>query len=588
MKETTSKLFITMSVILLFLLTLIACSPQPLGLISPSPSKITSAIYSPISAQASQPSSATDTSNTQPIPVATETPSPSDPNTWNLDYATIKYDKQGNQLWAARYNGPGNAYDIVSAVAADDQGNTYVAGSSMGSNNGTSYDYATIKYDPDGKQIWVARYHGSGFGNSGVNAMAIDKSGNIYVTGESSENNNVAEFTTLKYDSEGNRLWVAHYSQPGDGNIQHSAMAIDDSGNIYVTGLSIDKNSISQTSTIKYQSNGHQLWAVRQPTSDGAWAIALDKAGNVIITGLGSTIKYDSNGKELWMIPTGSQDFAIDNKNNIYLTATAKFDSNGKQLWTAAFPQENWGNKYESATGIMLDNNADVYVTGWSEGMRANPSGGGVGLFDYTTIKYDTNGKKLWLARYGEPINGHNLGWALALDSSNNTYVTGTSQVVGNGSDFATVKYDNNGHQLWAVRYRGSGNGENTAQALAVDCQGNVYVAGQSAGTGISELTQSPYPNIPVYRDPQTIQIKIGNEMAFGFDTFTPGGLSWTEKHDETSLALIDQEEIALKPSFPSDSTTWFLFKPLKAGQTQIIFIYGAGRVGENEQRILT
>lgn len=154
------------------------------------------------------------------------------------DYATIKYDSGGNQLWAARYNGPGNDEDTPYAVALDTSGNVYVTGRSIGF--GTHYDYATIKYDSGGNQLWVARYNGPGNSYDTPYALALDAFGNVYVTGNSD-----ADYATIKYDSGGNQLWVARYN----GGIDcPEALAVDASGNVYVTG-----NSNADYATIKYR-----------------------------------------------------------------------------------------------------------------------------------------------------------------------------------------------------------------------------------------------------------------------------------------------------------------------------------------------
>jgi len=68
-----------------------------------------------------------------------------------LDYATLKYDANGNLLWERRYNGPGNGHDYPTSLFVDNQGNVYVTGDSWGS--GTYYDYATIKYIQEAPNI---------------------------------------------------------------------------------------------------------------------------------------------------------------------------------------------------------------------------------------------------------------------------------------------------------------------------------------------------------------------------------------------------------------------------------------------------
>lgn len=59
-------------------------------------------------------------------------------------FATVRYDNDGNQIWVARYDGPGNSLDIANSITVDDYGNVYVTGWSTGGNSGL--DFCTIKY----------------------------------------------------------------------------------------------------------------------------------------------------------------------------------------------------------------------------------------------------------------------------------------------------------------------------------------------------------------------------------------------------------------------------------------------------------
>src|SRR4030095_9746536 len=137
------------------------------------------------------------------------------------------------QKWVARYNGPGNIDDEATAVAIDDSGNVYVTGFSYDAN--TDYDYTTIKYNAAGQQQWIARYNvPDNYGDKAA-AMAIDPAGNVYVTGWSA-NAGSLDYATIKYNSDGQQQWVARYNGPDHSSEEATAIALDGSANVYVTG----------------------------------------------------------------------------------------------------------------------------------------------------------------------------------------------------------------------------------------------------------------------------------------------------------------------------------------------------------------
>src|SRR3990172_7509608 len=88
--------------------------------------------------------------------------------------AVMTYGQGVYEAWVARYNGPGNSGDAASALAVDNAGNVYVTGYSDGS--GSSWDYATIKYAPNGDSLWVRRYNGPGNSSDEAYALAVDNS----------------------------------------------------------------------------------------------------------------------------------------------------------------------------------------------------------------------------------------------------------------------------------------------------------------------------------------------------------------------------------------------------------------------------
>ena len=209
------------------------------------------------------------------------------------------------EQWVARYNGPDNYDDEAYAIALDNAGNVYVTGVSYGS--GTFYDYATVKYDSLGVQKWVARYNGPGNDYDMANAIALDNAGNVYVVGESMGPG--LDYATVKYNSSGVEQWVVRYNCSGSSSDGANAIALDNAGNVYVTGWSFGSGTSSDYATVKYNSSGVEQWVKRYDGSanlyDEAYAIAVDNAGNICVTGRSEawvtysdyvTIKYDSTG----------------------------------------------------------------------------------------------------------------------------------------------------------------------------------------------------------------------------------------------------------------------------------------------------
>jgi len=422
------------------------------------------------------------------------------------DYTTLKYDSLGNQLWVAYYDGPRSMYDQPTDLVIDVEGNVYITGFSDGGVDSFNYDFATVKYDPDGNQLWVARYDGPAGGEDEPWKLAVDADGNVYVTGYSYGVGSGNDCATIKYDSLGNQLWVARYNGPANLSDGAADLVLDAAGNVYVTGSTqtgegdYDRDCV----TLKYNSLGNELWVTSYdgPANgyDAARAIALGANGNVCVTGYGrgvgtlydyTTIKYDSLGNELWVVrydgPASAWDLAsevaLDDNGNVYVTgmsdgvgtdedfATIKYDSLGNELWVT---------RYDGGTelypSLAADANGNVYVTGWSRPVD--------GAEDYATIKYDSLGNELWVARYDGPASGYDRARDLAVDVNGNVYVAGNSDGICTYEDCTTIKYDSSGNEVWVARFDRSYHTNDWSSALAMDQAGNVYVTGYSPGVG--------------------------------------------------------------------------------------------------------
>jgi uncharacterized delta-60 repeat protein len=368
---------------------------------------------------------------------------------------------QVTEEWVSRYNGPGNSVDIGNAVAVDASGNVYVTGLSRNAPGGfDDADYGTIKYNNAGGVIWVARYNGPAGRFDKGTAIAVDAAGNVYVTGWSTGTSGTGDntdYATIKYNTDGVQQWVARYEGIAKLDDRAESIAVDVSGNVYITGYS--------------------GWS---PTSGDA----IDYA----------TIKYNSAGVQQWVKryngPAGGRDIAsslkVDGAGNVYVTggsggigtagdfATIKYNTMGILQWVARY--NGPANGRDFAASLAIDAAGNVYVTGESTGVKSN--------YDYATVKYNARGTQLWVARYNGPVNEQDLAHSLAVDASGNVYVTGYSDAMSGASffnnDYATIKYNKLGIRQWVRRYDGPSGAQDVANALVLDAAGNVYVTGLS------------------------------------------------------------------------------------------------------------
>jgi hypothetical protein len=177
---------------------------------------------------------------------------------------------------------------------------------------------------------------------------------------------------------------------------------------------------------------------------------------------------------------------ALDGRGNVHVTGyadgpertgldyvTVKYDAGGSELWAVRY--DGPAHRGECAKDIAVDAAGNVYVTG--------SSGVSEAYSEYATVKYDAAGEEVWAARY-LGAGGHDSASALAVDAAENVHVTGTSYGRGSGMDYATVKYDAVGNRLWVARYDGPAGAHDCAAAIALGPRGEVFVTGASARTG--------------------------------------------------------------------------------------------------------
>jgi uncharacterized delta-60 repeat protein len=472
------------------------------------------------------------------------------------DFLTIKYDSMGNEIWERYYNGPGNRSDFAKAICIDRNENVYVTGRSWGKTG--SSDFATVKYSSSGTLKWIVRYEGSGNAYDDPTALTVDSDFNVYVTGSTYLAATSFDVVTIKYDSSSIQRWATIFNGLGNGTDYPAGICVDQRNNVYITGSSYGGGTSMDYITIRYSPAGSEVWLTRyndlnngndyanqiklfqehslfiggtSVSIDGTqemliqklstegetyqvWpamydgpgisinytkAMVVDSDGKVVVGGTKYTlstsedfqlVKYGTDGSLIfdagWADASGDENInamVVDKENNVYVTGTlfpmfsassygtAKYSADGTMMWLTEFNGMEGG--YNFSSSIAVDDSGNSYVTGYSYGTSS---------YDYATVKYDRLGNEMWVARYEGPAGGDDLAISLVADKSGNTYVTGFSYGSGSGTDITTIKYNRDGVEQWVVRYNGPTARNARGQSIIMDSTGNLIVAGWTVG----------------------------------------------------------------------------------------------------------
>jgi uncharacterized delta-60 repeat protein len=243
---------------------------------------------------------------------------------------------------------------------------------------------------------------------------------------------------------------------------------------------------------------------------DGGEGVAVDSLDNVYISGYTFSfgagyadmvlVKCDENGVQQWYRTWGGDDYdygngvAVDSLDNVYITGrTESFGVVGCDMVLVKYDEnglQQWnrtwgGNKDDIGYGVAMDSSGNIYLAGTTSSL-------GAGSDDMVLVKYDENGEQQWNQTWGGGL--WDRGYGVAADLLDNVYLTGYTYSYGEGSaDMILVKYDSNGVQRWNRTWGGAGHDEGSG--VTVDSSSNIYLAGHtnSFGAGIYDMVLVKY-----------------------------------------------------------------------------------------------
>ena len=468
--------------------------------------------------------------------------------------------------------------DEGNAIAADTSGNIYVTGNSdagWGSpvtahaGNGNS-DAFVAKLDSNGNLLWNT-FMGS-LGYDYGNAIAVDGSGNVYVTGYSLGSwgttpvNTYAGSTDIfiaKLDNTGNLIW--HTFLGSLSSDQGESIVLDTSGNVYITGQSwntwgspVNNHAgIGDAVVAKLNNNGNLQWHTFMGSTtgaDGGKAIEVDQSsGDIYITGYSNLT---------WGAPINvhaSSGLAYDG-------FAAKLNNSGVRQWNTFMGSSSWDASY-----AIIQSGNYLYVAGSSDDDWGTPVLSHHGDRDAFVLSLDLNGIRQWNTFLGS-ANTDN-GFGISVDENGDVHIAGESDANwgspenahAGGWDAFSARLNSSGVRQWHT-FMGS-SAEDRVGGIAVFNSDNIYVAGWSDATWHTPLNAhagghdafvarfGPVPEIDVQRPAGTL-ITDGGTDDIGLQAVGTVNLTYTVENTGAANLTVNSPSVSNPNNIANFSVT--------------------------------
>lgn len=431
---------------------------------------------------------------------------------------------QVTRQWTVRYSTPGQYLnDIMYDMEYDAYGNVYVLGTTdtnLGFN--VAQLITTQKYNSAGILQWSVKYTSIGY----PTAMTLDDSGNVFVTGNILTNTTGYDILLVKYNNSGAQQWSSIINGQANSSDISNDVAADNIGNAYITGYIMRTEGNKDHFTAKYNSSGVQQWlnVISNPSSSS------DEGIKVKVNGTGEVF---SGG--IANVPGAGMDITL-----------IKYNSAGTITGSVLYGGS--ANNDDILSSMTFDNSGNIYVCG-----RITQN---ITSTDGVVLKYNSALALQWVGVYfGAQGLLHDEFNKIAVDNSGNAYVCGSSALSGVDRDIITAKYNTAGVFQWAVRKNSPQSLIDEGISIAIDPEQNIFFTGyistlsnnteiliykySSAGTELWADTYIPNPNF---------EDKPVSVMADGNGNIYLGGVSNSGEYDKDMLLIKYSQPLAVEP----------------------------------------
>jgi hypothetical protein len=393
---------------------------------------------------------------------------------WDLG-RSVAADRSGNIYLIGYFDSPTITFGEITLTNKND--------------NSYSADIFLVKYNAEGNVLWAKSF--GGYSNDYAMSVSSDPLGNLIIAGVFSSpsltfgtvtlvNDSADDAFVVKFDDSGNVLWAKNVGE--QLSAASTSVVTDAFCNVFLTGsffYNIKFGDITLTSSgigmffVKFDPEGNVLWANKADGVDAEGFMgATDSDGNYFISGdfYGDTLAFH----EIKLINTGERDIFV-----------AKLNASGDFLWA----KKAGGVSFDWGHGVATDTLGNVVITGWVYGQQHV-------YFDTInfevvngciyTAKYDPSGNILWVKT--TTGNGLDMGSSIAIDSTGNIFTSGLLSseylyiddnlfvIPQMSNSIITIKYDASGTFQWAKIVEGGNCGIDILSTSTI--AGDVLIAG--------------------------------------------------------------------------------------------------------------
>jgi hypothetical protein len=412
---------------------------------------------------------------------------------------------QSSLEWLAIHDGPASQADRAAKCAVDASGNVYVCGRSYNTalpQAQPTSDFETVKYSPSGVELWTRRLDNLGRDDSAAD-IAVDAAGDVYVTGTSTSGTN-RRLALLKYQADGTLLWSQFLSPESASGYR---LAFDAANNAIVLGTLNPETSISDVLVVSYSPLGQLLWSTHVDggghASDLGLALAITQSGDIYVAGgliphiisdFG-LIKLNASGALQWVrtFDGGFGDWdtatavAVYGNDRIAVTGifaagptsfigVVEYDAAGNGLGVRTYFDPLFGTN--SAYFAAIDAGGVLWVLGATSSLVT-------GFSDFIMLRYDAAGLLLSTTRYDGPAHRSDVPYDLVLGTAGGALACGYSYGASGqwfDQDVVLVQYDADGRQISANTFSTAGTFQDVAFDADLAPNGRIAVAGWTTG----------------------------------------------------------------------------------------------------------